>query len=196
MTIIRSVGILERIHGCTAFQAKKITIQKELGKNTMSNLVVVTFDNAEDAGKVREALSQLEKQNLLSLDDSAVVVKDAEGKIHVHNQVDRGIKIGAIGGGLLGLMLGIVFFPLAGLAIGVAGGALVGKMVDLGVDQKFVKQLESEMTPGSSAIFVLVRQSDPNAVLAALKPYSGHVYQTSLDTEAEESLRRVLDDSK
>jgi uncharacterized membrane protein len=162
----------------------------------MSNLVVITFDNAEDAGKVRESLSHLEKENLLSLDDSAVVVKDAEGKIHVHNQIDRGVKIGAIGGGLLGLMLGFIFFPLSGLIIGAVGGAAVGAMTDMGVDKKFVKQVESEMKPGSSALFVIVRQADPNAALAALKPYKGHIYHTSLSTEAEESLRRVLESNK
>jgi len=48
------------------------------------------------------------------------------------------------------------------------------------------------MTPGSSAIFLVVRQADPNAALAALKPYKGIVYHSSLDTEAEASLRQVL----
>jgi uncharacterized membrane protein len=41
-----------------------------------------------------------------------------------------------------------------------------------------------------------VRQADPNAALAALKPYNGHIYHTSLSTEAEESLRRVLESNK
>jgi uncharacterized membrane protein len=160
----------------------------------MSNLVVIVFENEEDAGKVRESVRQLQRQNLLSLDDSAVVVKDANGKVKVQNEMDRGIKIGAIGGGLIGLMLGFIFFPLSGLILGTLGGALVGKMTDLGVDQKFVKEVETAMHPSTSAIFLLVRQADPNAALAALKPYKGTLYHTSLSTEAEESLRRVLDD--
>lgn len=160
----------------------------------MSNLVVIVFENEEDAGKVRESVRQLQRQNLLSLDDSAVVVKDANGKVSVQNEMDRGIKIGAIGGGLIGVMLGFIFFPLSGLIVGVLGGALVGKMTDLGVDQKFVKEVETAMHPSTSAIFLLVRQADPNAALAALKPYNGTLYHTSLSTEAEESLRRVLSD--
>jgi uncharacterized membrane protein len=67
-------------------------------------------------------------------------------------------------------------------------------MTDLGVDQKFVKEVETAMHPSTSAIFLLVRQADPNAALAALKPYKGTLYHTSLSTEAEESLRRVLSD--
>ena len=162
----------------------------------MSNLIVITFDNEEEAGKVRESVRQLQRQDLISLDDSAVVVKDVNGKVHVKNELDRGVKIGAIGGGLLGLILGFIFFPVSGLIIGTLGGALVGRMTDLGVDGKFVKDVQEDMPPGSSAIFLLVRQANPNAALAVLKPYRGHVYHTSLSREGEESLRRVLQDQQ
>ena len=122
----------------------------------MSNLIVITFENEDEAGKVRESVRKLQKQGLVSLDDSAVVVKDANGKIKVHNEMDRGVKIGAIGGGIIGVMLGFIFFPLGGLVMGALGGALVGKMTDLGVDKKFVKEIEAELKPGTSAIFLLV----------------------------------------
>jgi uncharacterized membrane protein len=158
----------------------------------MSNLVVITFDNEAEAGKVRESIRRLEHGGLISLDDSAVVVKDSSGKVHVQNQVDRGIIVGAVGGGLLGLMLGFFFFPIGCLIIGTLGGAAVGKLANLGVDQKFVKEVEAALQPGTSALFLIVRNADPNAVVAALKPYKGTVYQTTLATEAEETLRRIL----
>jgi len=158
----------------------------------MSNLIVITFDNEDEAGRVRETVRQLQRQDLISLDDSAVVVKDANGKVRVDNELDRGVKVGALGGGLIGLMLGFIFFPLGGLIMGAAGGALVGRMTELGVDGKFVKDVQEDLPNGSSAIFLLVRQADPNVALAALKPYKGHVYHTSLSTQGEESLRRVL----
>lgn len=160
----------------------------------MSNLVVITFDNEEEAGKVREAVRKLQHQSLLKLDDSAVVVKTAEGKVSVDNEMDRGIKVGAIGGGIVGVILGSIFFPLGGLLLGALGGALVGSMVDLGVDQKFVKDVQDALHPGSSAIFLIVRDADANAALAALKPFKGTLYHTSMSTEAEENLRRVLKD--
>ncbi len=158
----------------------------------MSNLVVVTFDNADEAGRVREALRELEHKQLISLDDSAVVVKDADGKIHVHNQTDRGVKVGAVGGGLLGLLIGGILFPFAGLLAGAAIGAGIGKLADQGVDKKFVKDVTDALTPGTSALFVIVREANPEAVRAALKPFHGEIYQTTLSTEAEENLRDVL----
>ena len=158
----------------------------------MSNLVVITFDDEQEAGKVLKTLRGIEKRGLLSLDDSAVVVKDAEGKVHVKNETDRGVKVGAVGGGLLGLVIAGVFFPFASLIGGAIAGALVGKVADLGIDQKFVREVSAALTPGSSAIFVLVGEADPDIALAALKPYQGHVYHTSMATTAEQDLRAVL----
>jgi uncharacterized membrane protein len=156
----------------------------------MSNLVVITFDDMEEAGKVREALK--DQAANISLDDSAVVVKDEEGEIHVKNEVDRGVAVGALGGGALGLLIGGLLFPVGGLILGAVGGALVGKMLDTGVDKKFVDDVGEHLQPGTSALFIIVRDANPNVALAALRPYKGKVLQTSLPPEAEAELRRVL----
>lgn len=162
----------------------------------MSNLVVITFDDMDEAGQVRESLRNLEKSGNLSLDDSAVVVKDENGKVHVKNQMDRGVKVGAVGGGLLGLLIASIFFPVAGIVVGVLGGMGVGALADMGIQKSFVKEVSQSITNGSSALFVIVRESNPAAALAALRPYKGTVYQTSLDPEDEESLRRALKDKE
>jgi uncharacterized membrane protein len=154
--------------------------------------VVITFDNAEAAGKVRETLRSAQKSDYLNLDDSAVIVKDEEGKIHVKNEMDRGVKVGAIGGGLLGLLLAGIFFPVGGLLVGAALGGLIGKSVDLGIDQKFVKEVADDLEPNSSAIFFIVREANPDVAVAALRPYKGTVRHTSFPPEAENELRRIL----
>lgn len=159
----------------------------------MSNLIVLVFDNDEEATQVMDAIKSLRKENFISLDDTAVVVKDADGKVHVKNEIDRGIKLGAGIGSLMGLFLGMLFGgPVGALLLGGAGGALVGKLTDMGVDQKFVKQLKEDLPPGSSALFLMVREAHNNAAMAALRPYKGTVYHTSLDAETEAELQRVL----
>jgi uncharacterized membrane protein len=158
----------------------------------MSYLVVVTFDGPEEAGKVRDTLRSAQRADFLSLDDSAVIVKDEEGKVHVKNEMDRGVKIGAIGGGMLGLLIGGIFFPLAGLLVGILGGGLVGKLADTGIDQNFVKEVSEDLQPGTSALFFIVRAANPDVALAALRPYKGTVRHTSFPPETEEELRRVL----
>jgi uncharacterized membrane protein len=158
----------------------------------MAHLVVITFDNVDEAGKVLATLKKGSSGEFVHLDDSAVVVKDEGGKVHVKNEMDRGVKIGALGGGFLGLLIGGVFFPLAGLLAGILGGALVGKSLDMGIEQKFVKDVSDALGPNTSALFMVVRDADPNYALAALRPYKGTVYHTSLSPEAEGELRRIL----
>ena len=159
----------------------------------MSHLLVVTFDNTDEASQVRKTLRSMQRTDYLSLDDSAVVVKDEEGKVHVKNELDRGVKIGSVGGGLLGLLLAGIFFPIAGLVVGALAGALVGASAKLGIDPKFVKELGEDLQPGTSAIFFIVRDANPDAAIAALKPYKGTVRHTSFPPEAEKELRHILD---
>lgn len=158
----------------------------------MSHLVVVTFDDPDQAGKVLETLRSVQREGFLKLDDTAVIVKDEEGKVHVKNEMDRGVKVGAVGGGLLGLLVGGFFFPLAGLLIGALAGALVGKTADVGVDPGFVKDVSDDIQPGSSALFFILRDAEPDVAMAALRPYKGTVRHTTFPPETEEELRRIL----
>jgi uncharacterized membrane protein len=157
----------------------------------MRQLIVITFDNPDDAGKALKSLREIEKGGRLHLIDTAIVVKDAEGKTHVKNEVSSGTETGAVVGGLLGPFL-FFAFPLAGIAIGAGAGALVGKLFKTGVDQKFVKDVQAALQPNHSALFLVGDSGDPNAALAALRPYKGEVYQTTLSPELEEQLRHAL----
>lgn len=160
----------------------------------MKNLVVIAFDDAATAEQVRESLVKAKKDGLVTIDDAAVVVKDAEGKVHVRNQVSRGTWISTGVGGALGLLIGGIFFPIGGLILGLAGGALVGRAMDLGVDGKFVKEVGDQIQPGTSALFILAHDANTAAILALLREYEGTVLQTTLDAEAEESIRKALGD--
>lgn len=158
----------------------------------MTYLVVMTYPEMDEAEKVRDDISKGEHSGYMSLDDSAVVVKDQEGKVHVKNQVDRGVKVGAVTGGFLGLLLGVVFFPLGGLFLGALAGGLIGKSVGLGVDKKFVQDVSDALTPGSSALFILIRNAEPAYAIGVLEKYKGTVYQTNLPTELEDELRKEM----
>ena len=70
--------------------------------------------------------------------------------------------------------------------------AVSGKLADIGIDDKFMKELGETITAGSSALFVLVRKATPDKVLAELKGFRGKVLKTSLTEDKEEKLREVL----
>ena len=159
-----------------------------------SSLIVLAFDSMDEAEQVHEALVRGKKEGMLTIEDAAVVVKDAEGKVHVKNQVSRSTWAATGVGGALGLLIGSILFPIGGLVLGLAGGAVVGRFMDLGVDDKFVKDVGEQIKPGTSALFVLVKGENPAAEVAILRPYKGHVLQTTLDSDAEQAIRDALED--
>ena len=160
----------------------------------MSQLLVITFDGRESAGQACERLKSLQSAHGAQIEDVAVVEKDLDGKVHVHHGFDRTTTGGAAVGGLLGLMLGLVFFPLAGLAIGAVIGGAIGHSLNENIDKKLVRDVTADLTPGTSALFVL-GTGNHAAVIGALEPYKGKVYQTTLDPEAAAQVQAALDKS-
>jgi uncharacterized membrane protein len=158
----------------------------------MANLIVILFDNPDEAQKVRAALRDLERQRKLSLEDAAVVVKDENGQVHVKNEVDAGVKTGVVTGGVLGLVLALIFTPLVGVLVGAGAGAILGKLGDVDLDKKFVRNVTETLKPGTSAIFLMVHKADPEAVLIALRPFQGTIFQTTLPTDKMNTLRDAL----
>ena len=161
----------------------------------MSNLIVIIYDDPGGAQAMRNTLKSVQNMGKISLDDSAVVVKDADGKVHVKNQLDRGVKIGAVGGGVLGLLLATVFFPVGGIVIGAIAGGLIGASTDMGISRKFVKQVAEEIKPNHSALFVITRDGDPAIALSALRQHqgTGKLYQSTLSPEDEQQLRKAIE---
>lgn len=160
-----------------------------------ASLIVIAFESADEAEKLREGLKSQQHAGVVGINDIAVVSKDAEGKIQVHNQVSHGTMVGTGVGALLGLLLGTLIFPIGGLLLGAAGGALVGRLADLGVDGKFVKEVGESMQPNSSAVFFIVRDADPSALLGLLREYKGgKLLQTNLDSETEQAIKDALGD--
>jgi uncharacterized membrane protein len=103
---------------------------------------------------------------------------------------------GAAGGAFWGSLLGLLFLsPVLGAVVGAGAGALSGKLTDLGINDWFLRDLGATLTPGTAALFVLVRRSTPDKVLAGLAAFAGkgRVLQTSLPWDKEADLRRFIE---
>ncbi len=159
----------------------------------MPYTVVIKYDSPDQAAKVRATIHDLSKQGLVKLDDAAMVSRSEDGKLDVHNEIDRGVKWGALIGGGIGLLVAGIFAPLAGVAVGALAGAGIGATVDLGLPKDYVKEVGDGLAPGQSALFMIVREGDADATLAALRQHSGHVLQTSLPANLDASLRASVD---
>ena len=159
----------------------------------MANLVVIGFDNELQAEELRLKLLKLQREYLIDLEDAVVAIRKPDGKIKLNQAVNL-TAAGATSGGFWGLLIGTIFLsPLFGLAIGATAGAISGALTDLGIDDKFMKELASTMQPGSSALFVLVRKATPDKVLEEIQGCGGKVLKTSLTHEEEAKLQATLD---
>jgi len=158
----------------------------------VSDLVVVAFENEADAEKLQADMKRLQKEHLITLEDAAVVVRKADGKVRV-KQSHNLVGAGALGGAFWGLLIGLVFQAMWwGLAIGSVLGAIRGKFKDIGIDDKFIKEVGETIQPGHSAIFLLIRESTPDRLIDELKGYRGTVLKTSMSKDDETKLREAF----
>ncbi|MBN2294507.1 MAG: DUF1269 domain-containing protein [Pirellulales bacterium] len=162
----------------------------------MSELVVIGYDDKFKAEEVRLELLKLQRDYLVDMEDAVVAVKDEAGKVKLH-QIHHIVGAGAVGGGFWGLLIGLLFLnPLFGAVLGAATGAVLGALSDVGINDDFMKKLGATLTPGTSALFVLVRKVTPDRVIDEVKSYGGTLLRTSLSKEDEAALQKALDSVK
>lgn len=157
------------------------------------SIIVIKYDNPDEAAKVRAAVHEMSKQGLIKLDDAAMVSRGEDGKLHVHNEIDRGVKWGALIGGGLGLLVAGIFAPFAGIVIGALAGAGVGATTDMGIEKKWVKEVGESLATGHSALFLVVNEANSAAILQTLGQFPGEVYQTSLPDDLDTELRKKVE---
>jgi len=166
----------------------------------MSDLVVLDFDGIHTADEVLNKLRSLQKAHLIDLEDSCVVERGEDGKVHVKQAINLttlGATRGGVSGAFWGTLVGLLFLnPLAGMTIGAlvgaGSGALAGSLTDYGINDDFVQQLAQTIPKGSSALFILVRSATFDKVLLEIEPYKPRVLRTSLSNEAEAKLKAAL----
>jgi uncharacterized membrane protein len=161
----------------------------------MSTLVVLKFDSEDGAAQMRDRLLSLQKQQLITIEDAAIMKKSADGKPKLE-QLNNMAGVGALGGAFWGMLFGLLFFvPFLGLAVGAATGAIAGGMSDVGIDDKFIKSVGESITPGTSALFLLVNSAVLDKVLDQTKDLKYEVLQTNLTQENEDNLRAAITES-
>ena len=162
----------------------------------MSTLVVVGYDDPFKAEEVHLKLRKMQRDYLIDLEDAVFAVKDKSGKVKLHQAVNL-TAAGALSGGFWGSLVGLLFLnPLLGMAVGATAGAVSGAMTDLGINDNFMKEMAATLTPGSSVLFVLVRQMTPDKVLDELAGTGGKVLKSSLAHEDEIKLQAALSAAK
>jgi uncharacterized membrane protein len=94
----------------------------------MANLTVWKFETPEGAQDALNKLVELSKQQLIQVQDAAVVSWPAGKKSPKTHNYGSMTGQAALSGAFWGMLFGLIFFvPFFGLAVGAAMGALAGK---------------------------------------------------------------------
>ena len=159
----------------------------------MATLTVWVFPSATGADDATRTLDGLARQQLITIHDAATVSWEAGKKKPTTRQLHNLVGGGALGGMFWGLLFGLIFFvPLLGAAIGAAFGALSGSLADVGIDDTFIKRVRDEITPGTSALFVLTSDAVQDRVRDAFAGQDFELLFTNLSKEQEDNLRKAF----
>jgi uncharacterized membrane protein len=145
----------------------------------------------------------------VDLDEAMAVTLDEEGKAKVHLSVDLS-KNGATWARMWGSLLGAtLFMPLTDGLVTVANGIALASDHDkpdepdefpkaqwwrkcLGLPDEFTRDVAGAISPGGSAIFMLLRHGTIPVVLGQLRNYGDTIIHTPLAPDQERKMQSML----
>jgi uncharacterized membrane protein len=159
----------------------------------MTTLSVLKFPTADGAQQTESTLLSLQKQQLITIHDAAIVTWPQGAKQPKTQQLHNMAGAGALQGAFWGMLFGLIFFvPFFGLAVGAAMGALSGKFADYGIDDNFIQQTRAKVTEGTSALFLLTSGAVVDKVVEAMKGQTFEILSTNLPKNKEDELRATF----
>ncbi len=157
------------------------------------DLYIAVYDDADAAQADWDAIKELVKEDVITLDGLVLVSRGDDEKIHVDDtfhETRKGAVIGAVGGLVVGLI-----FPPAFLASGVVGagiGAGVGGLVSHHEKKEIKEEVEDVLPPNSSAIVALFEERWVEDVEKALAN-SDKVTKHEVDRESADEVKAAAE---
>ena len=184
----------------------------------MAELIVVGLKkDMYRASKVLNQLIELNDDSVVDLHGAVAAYRDYRGKLRVDRSYQmlttgQGAGLGGFWGLVIGTTLATLAIPFtagasaaaagAALASGAITGTAIGAGVgatkasswkdEFGITDDFVGQVKAMIQPGDSAIFAILRFSDPDVVADQFRGYGGTILHTTLTREQEAKVEKVL----
>ena len=159
------------------------------------HLWALGFDDMERAEQVRDEIIRLGwVTHYLALLDVAVVVRHSDGSFTCNRERFPTVA-NLLGCTAVGFLAGLVLLaPLAGAAVGAMLGAAgtAAAVAAVGIGDDFVREVESMMQPGTSALFVLDSEGNMEVILHAIQGLGGTVLRTNVDVERAKLIQSTL----
>jgi len=161
------------------------------------SLVVLSFDSPLKAQEALLAATRLQTEGAIVLHDAVFLQKDQNGKVHVQETVDETPGDAAFRSSLWGVLIGGLFGGPVGSVLGGAVsagvGALISQFSDYGIPDAKVRELRESVTPGNTALALLVSHIREDALVSELSRFSGAtLLEATLPPEVTQAVRNAL----
>lgn len=159
----------------------------------MATLTVFKFPTPEGAEQILSKLQDLQKQQLITILDAAIVTWPADKKKPKTRQLYNLAGAGALTGAFWGMLFGLIFLmPFMGALIGAAAGAISASFADVGIDDNFIKEVREKVVPGTSALFLMSANAVVDRIRSELGTVDAELIASNLSTDQEARLREIF----
>lgn len=148
----------------------------------LTKIAVALYEGEELAGEALDILKKAEKEKSLQIEQAAILKRDGQDKLHIHETGDSSGRRGAAIGGVIGTAIGLVGGPAAILtgAAGAAIGGLAARLSDSGFPDGQLRDIGRYLKPGTSALIALVLMKEDLDLDQQLKQSGAKIVQTSV----------------
>jgi len=147
----------------------------------MDRLLVVVFDAESKAYEAKKALHELDREDVITVFDQAVVARNADGSASVR-QIDDPTPVRTLAGTVLGALIGLLGGPvgaMAGAGVGLAAGAAMD-VSNARICEDFVEDVREKLTPEKFALVAEISEDSTTPVDTHMEALGGTVYRRAL----------------
>jgi len=147
----------------------------------MDRLLVVVFDAESKAYEAKKALHELDREDIITVFDQAVVARNKDGSATVR-QIDGPTPVRTLGGTALGALIGLLGGPV-GVGLGAGLGMAAGAAMDVSnaqICEDFVEDVREKLTPEKFALVAEISEDSISPIDTRMEALGGTVYRRAL----------------
>ncbi len=147
------------------------------------NILAFNFDGQDTANQTVKDIKSSGALDGYEIVAQAIVEQDPKGKVHIH-EPGHGVW-GAVIGGAVGGLLGLIGGPVGVLALAASGAAVGGVAghLDRAIPKDDLEEIGDAMSPDSSAFLLLLEDTYSEDAVNSMSGYSANVVTLTVGDE-------------